>query len=68
MAEEQVTVFMKDIRSLKMCSAGTRSFFERHGLDWSRFLKEGLPAEQFEAIDDHMSQQVAEAARGRRGK
>jgi len=61
-----VKVYMKDIRSLKMCSSGTRAFFERHGLDWSLFLKEGLPAEQFEAIPDLMSQQVAEVARGRR--
>lgn len=60
-----VTVTIKDIRSCKMCSSGTRAFFTKHGMDWNLFLKEGLPEEQFIATGDAMAMQVVEAARGR---
>lgn len=60
-----VIVTMRDIRACKMCSGGTRTFFTRHNMDWSRFLKEGLPEEDFIATGDAMALQVVEAARGR---
>lgn len=60
-----VIVTMKDIRSCKMCSGGTRAFFTRHGMDWNKFLKEGLPEDQFIATGDAMAMKVVEAARGR---
>ena len=59
-------VYMSDIRAAKMCSSGTRAFFERHGMNWSQFLKEGLPAEEFEKTGDAMALQVVEVARGRK--
>lgn len=60
-----VIVTMRDIRACKMCSSGTREFFKRHGMDWNRFLTEGLPEEDFLATGDAMALQVVEAARGR---
>lgn len=60
-----VVVTMRDIRACKMCSGGTRDFFKRHGMDWNKFLTEGLPEEQFIATGDAMAMQVVEAARGR---
>lgn len=60
-----VVVTFKDIRACRMCSGGTRDFFRRHGMDWNRFLAEGLPEEQFIATGDAMAMQVVEAARGR---
>ena len=60
-----VIVKMRDIRACKMCSGGTRDFFARHGMDWSRFLAEGLPEEDFIATGDAMAMKVVEAARGR---
>lgn len=59
-------VYMSDIRAAKMCSKGTRDFFKRHNMDWSKFLKEGLPAEEFERTGDAMALQVVEVARGRK--
>lgn len=61
------TVTIKDIRACKMCSGGTRAFFNRHGMDWNKFLAEGLPEEDFIATGDAMAMQVVEAARGRQG-
>lgn len=65
MTEEPVIVTMKDIRAAKMCSRGTRAFFERHGLDFNDFLSNGIPAEKLEATGDHMAHRVCEVARGR---
>lgn len=63
---EQVLVRMEHVRAVRMCSRGTRAFFERHGLDWQTFLKDGLPAEMLEATGDAMALQVVEVARGRK--
>ena len=60
-----VIVTMKDIRACRMCSGGTREFFKRHGMDWNKFIKDGLPEEEFIATGDSMAMQVVEAARGR---
>lgn len=60
-----VIVTMKDIRATRMCSGGTRDFFKRHGMDWSRFVKDGLPEEEFIATGDAMAMKVVETARGR---
>jgi hypothetical protein len=60
-----VIVTMKDIRACRMCSGGTRDFFKRHDMDWSRFVKDGLPEEDFIATGDAMALKVVEAARGR---
>lgn len=62
-----VIVTMKDIRSAKMCSGGTRNFFKRHGMDWNKFLTEGLPEEDFIRTGDAMAMQVVEKARERHG-
>lgn len=48
-----------------MCSSGTRDFFKRHNMDWNKFLKEGLPEDDFIKTGDAMAMQVVEAARGR---
>lgn len=61
----EVRAYMRDVRAVHMCSRGTREWFERHNLDWSDFLKNGVPVEILDAIGDPMGIAVAEAARGR---
>lgn len=63
---ESVFVKMEHVRAARMCSRGARAFFQRHGLDWQKFLKDGLPAEVLEATGDAMALQVVEVARGRK--
>ena len=63
---EDPIVRMEHIRCARMCSRGSRAFFERHGLDWQRFLREGIPASELLAIGDAMALQVVEVARGRK--
>jgi hypothetical protein len=45
-----------------MCSRGARHFFERHGLDWPKFLREGIDADELAATGDAMAIRVAEIA------
>lgn len=63
---EPIMVRMKHVRQAKMCSRGARAWFERQGLDWNKFLAEGLPVEMIEATGDHMAIEVAKAARNGR--
>lgn len=63
--DNDVMVTMADVRAARMCSRGTRAFFERHGLDWQTFLAAGLPASVIAATGDAMALQVVEVARGR---
>lgn len=58
-----VMLRLTHIRKARLCSKGTRVWFKHHGLDWSRFLKEGLPVEVFEATGDKLALDVAEIAR-----
>ena len=61
MSDARVT--MRHIRQCKMCSRGARAFFERHGLDWSEFLRSGIPVDELEQTGDAMALQVSAAAR-----
>lgn len=63
-----VIVKMVDIRAAKLCSNGARGFFQRQGLDWNKFLSEGLPEELFIATGDANAMRVVEAARARNGR
>lgn len=65
MTDDELIVTMRDIRGAKMCSDGPRRFFKRHGLDWSDFLTNGIPASKLLATGDAMAAQVVEVARGR---
>jgi len=61
-----VRITMRDIRAAKMCSRGARQFFDRHGLDWGDFVRNGVLIEIIEKIDDAMAQQVVGVAREQR--
>lgn len=63
---EQIKVKMIHVRQAKMCSRGARAFFEKHNLDWQKFLDEGLPVEIIEATGDAMALQVAKVAKNGR--
>lgn len=58
-------VTLADIRSINYCSRGSREWFTRHGLNWSRFVSEGLPVEAFDGISDPMLKRAIEQARKR---
>ena len=60
-------VILDDLTCLKYCRSGSRTFFDRHGLDWWDFVQNGIDADKLLAIDDAMAHMVVESARSRLG-
>lgn len=56
-------VTLAHARSVAYCSRGMRAFFAQHGLDWTEFLRHGLPASVLEATGDAMAIRAAAVAR-----
>lgn len=50
-----VIVTMADVRAAHLCSGGTRKFFERYGLDYTSFLRNGIPAEYLMKTGDALA-------------
>jgi hypothetical protein len=63
----EVIVKMEHCRSLRYCARGVRELFARYGLDFSDFLKNGIPADRLlEATNnDGMCIAAVEVASGR---
>jgi hypothetical protein len=60
---QEIRVTIIDIRKAAYCGSGMRVWFKQHGFDLSKFLREGLPVEQFEATGDHYALNLARLAR-----
>ena len=59
-------VTIRDARKARMCTDGGRTFFNRHGLDWVDFLRNGILASKLMATGDAMALKVVmEANNGR---
>lgn len=58
-----IMVTMRHVRTLDLCSRGTRAWFKRYDLDFNTFLAEGLPVEVIEATEDELGYRVARIAR-----
>lgn len=56
----------RDLQAIRYCNNGAREFFQRHDLDWSQFVTEGLPEEVFLNTGDHMAIRLVELTRERR--
>jgi len=57
---------MTDIRAAKMCSKGARKWAQSKSIDWAKFLREGIEAEELIATGDAMAARLVEVARERR--
>jgi hypothetical protein len=59
-------IYMRHVREVFMCSRGARQFFDRHELNWTDFLRNGIDAEIIEATGDAMALKVVEVAKNGR--
>lgn len=59
---EKTIVTIAHIRESKLCTKGTRQFFERYGLSWTDFLENGIEAEKLAATGDPLTRKVIECA------
>ncbi|CAA2409859.1 tail assembly chaperone [Xanthomonas phage Bosa] len=58
---------MEHMRRLGYCSSGVRTFFQRNGLDYSAFLRDGIDADKLAETGDAMAlAAVEESKNGRR--
>lgn len=48
-------VYIKHARACGYCARGMRAFFDKHGLDFAQFLKEGVDAELLLKTGDEMA-------------
>lgn len=60
-----MTITMLHVRKARMCSKGARMFFDKHDLNWSSFIKDGICEQLLLDTNDAMAIQVVEVANGR---
>ncbi|MDR3154300.1 MAG: hypothetical protein LBW85_08545 [Deltaproteobacteria bacterium] len=65
--DEGVVILPEDSRLIGNCNKGARAWFRRRGLDWARFVSEGLPAGEFGTFDEAV-REAYEAALKRTGR
>jgi hypothetical protein len=58
-------VILDDLRAERICLAGARTWWRRHGLDWRRFVADGIDAEILTATGDGMALRVVARAERR---
>lgn len=56
-------VTIRHLRAARLCAAGAREWFPRHGLSWDQFVNPGVPASALEATGDAFALRVASLAR-----
>ena len=61
----EIIITIAHVRAVGLCVNGSRTWFERHGLDFRAFLRKGLDAETLLATNDAMALRVVEHARTR---
>jgi len=62
-------VTVEDVRQAMLCIPGARLWCQRHGIDWHRFLKDGVEASRLiETRDAMAARAVAQARRRHNGR
>jgi hypothetical protein len=59
----EVRVYMRHVRGYGYCMAGIRQWAAQHGIDWSDFIRNGVPASKLEDMNDAIATSVAGRAR-----
>jgi hypothetical protein len=59
-------VTIKDVRAAGMCASKARDFCKLNGIDWSNFIRNGIPVSDLEHLDNPLVKQVIEASRNGR--
>lgn len=70
MTEEMITVDdLRRLRNMKgeaFCIPGVRKWAVSHGMDFTKFVREGVSVEALLATDDQLARDVVEFVRGER--
>lgn len=60
---DDLVITIDDVMAAGHCARGARRWFETYGLDFRRFLKEGIPAKDMAATGDALGIDVVERKR-----
>jgi hypothetical protein len=60
-------ITIDDVRLAGHCVAGARDWFDRHGLDFRDFIRNGIAEERFLAAGDAIAAEIVKAKQDRRG-
>lgn len=52
-------VYRRHLSALKYCARGSREFFNKHGLSWAEFLRNGIERDRLYNTNDAMAQKAA---------
>lgn len=65
---EAVIVKVKHFRHYGLCLIpGVKYFFQRNGLDFKKFIKDGIPYSELERLNDPLLTEVLELAKNEQG-
>ena len=51
-------ITVDDVRKAGHCVRGAKDWFDRHNLDFRKFVKEGIPADEFLSSGDAIAQTI----------
>lgn len=55
-------ITVQHLRLVKYCASGSKGFFNRYGLDFKDFIKNGIDSKVLLATGDPMAKAIVEAA------
>lgn len=55
MIDEPVLINAKDMRAIGLCKDVKIYFFDKHGLDWRRFVRKGMTKEELSAPGENLT-------------
>lgn len=58
-------VTINDVRKAGHCVRGAKDWFDRHGLDFRSFLRDGIDEAEFLAAGDALSRRIVDMKRAR---
>ncbi len=61
--DEDLVLYVRHIRAAKICMSGAREWGKRYNLDWTEFVKNGIPLSRLSHISDAMKDRIIEQAR-----
>lgn len=62
---QEVIIHIQDAAELKYCIRGQKEFFKRHGLNFRKWVTEGLDEEEFLKTGDAMALRLVEYAKSK---
>jgi hypothetical protein len=60
-------ITMDEIRRAGFCASGSRRWFEQHGMDFRKIVREGITVRDLLATKDGNAQHVVDFVRGQHG-